>query len=180
MRASPPSLNRFSPNPAFAVLSFPLPTSMHPSRTFYQYLSHSVCVSPRIFSSSTVRRILPRILPHPHLMSIDWRFVRAVRADDSAAAPSESVNSPFPLQEEWRGSSCDYVGVRWAEMKETTGRDDAGGIRGNVSQKLEPPYAFECVRARSKCFPKFENWKKQSCRLPFIHVQCHRSFVISL
>ena len=40
--------------------------------------------------------------PRPHRTSIDWRFVRAVSADDSAVIPSASTS--FSLQEErrWR------------------------------------------------------------------------------
>ncbi len=39
-----------------------------------------------------------RVIPRPHPTLIDWRFVRAVRPDDSAVVPS--APSPLRLQEE--------------------------------------------------------------------------------
>jgi hypothetical protein len=52
---------------------------------------------PRIFHDQT-RFLSIFLLPRPHLTSIDWSFIRAVRHDDSAVAPS--VLSPFQLRDE--------------------------------------------------------------------------------
>ena len=46
------------------------------------------------------------LLPSPHLTSIDWSFVSAVRPDDSAVAPS--ALSPFLLQDETGGGGGGY------------------------------------------------------------------------
>ena len=68
------SLIRLPPHPTFLDLP-PPPT----------FLDLAPCPSP----THHPRRIsLAALLPSPHLMSIDWRFVRAFSPDDSAVAPS--------------------------------------------------------------------------------------------
>ncbi len=82
-------------------------------------------------------------------MSIDRRFVRAVRADDSAVAPS--ADSPLSLQEEARavaGSAMQLLcpwGLSWAETTRT-GRDADGGIgRNKRSHKYEAQHSAGCL-----------------------------------
>jgi hypothetical protein len=66
-----------------------------------------ISFQPRLYLDRTRFRLLSILhLPRPHLTSIDWRFVRAVRPDDSAVAPS--APSPLRLQDKTRSGDGGY------------------------------------------------------------------------
>ncbi len=63
------------------------------------YLDSSPSIGRTCFYVNLLRLLsILDLLPRPHLTSIDWRFVRAVRPDDSAVAPS--APSSLRLQDE--------------------------------------------------------------------------------
>jgi hypothetical protein len=110
---------------------------------FFPFRVH---VQATILKTPTPRCVplLASLLPRPHPTSIDWRFVRAVRANDSAVPPS--APSSLPLREETggRGGICETWVAAWGAW---WGKED-----GTFS-----PYAIErtwCLSFQdpSKCF----------------------------
>ena len=132
------------------------PTNIHTVTHTHQRALAMLCANSAIHP--TVRHVhglgapaLPSSHP-PHLISIDWRFVRAVSPDDSAVAPSAPRS--LPLQEEtgevggdimapvqcMPGSiyqktfACDSVGRERASV----GREDSAGLCCGIGQNRTP------------------------------------------